>query len=181
MSRPRVGVARTNGLTREGLDADPSHMQPVRKGYVQAEARYNGNQVVPSAWRGSADGSRATPAKGNAISKRPRQKPAEQEDVGAGTAAQKMRERPKHHCQEHRMSHGVSDAARKIRREQQREYRQHQYGRQVPHRFGRRVEDYGLAACQAVFFFFQAEDGIRDAGMTGVQTCALPILVNILC
>src|SRR3989454_5268167 len=28
------------------------------------------------------------------------------------------------------------------------------------------------------FFFFQAEDGIRDYKVTGVQTCALPILVN---
>src|SRR2546430_9196911 len=28
-----------------------------------------------------------------------------------------------------------------------------------------------------VFFFFQAEDGIRDLTVTGVQTCALPILV----
>src|SRR2546430_5132163 len=27
----------------------------------------------------------------------------------------------------------------------------------------------------AVFFFFQAEDGIRDLTVTGVQTCALPI------
>src|SRR5690625_3414224 len=26
-----------------------------------------------------------------------------------------------------------------------------------------------------VFFFFQAEDGIRDGHVTGVQTCALPI------
>src|SRR2546430_725152 len=26
-----------------------------------------------------------------------------------------------------------------------------------------------------VFFFFQAEDGIRDLTVTGVQTCALPI------
>src|SRR6266511_5587833 len=26
-----------------------------------------------------------------------------------------------------------------------------------------------------VFFFFQAEDGIRDFHVTGVQTCALPI------
>src|SRR5258707_4836362 len=26
-----------------------------------------------------------------------------------------------------------------------------------------------------IFFFFQAEDGIRDIGVTGVQTCALPI------
>src|SRR5699024_12136797 len=26
-------------------------------------------------------------------------------------------------------------------------------------------------------FFFQAEDGIRDRNVTGVQTCALPILI----
>ena len=26
-----------------------------------------------------------------------------------------------------------------------------------------------------LFFFFQAEDGIRDSPVTGVQTCALPI------
>src|SRR3989442_11300742 len=26
-----------------------------------------------------------------------------------------------------------------------------------------------------MYFFFQAEDGIRDADVTGVQTCALPI------
>src|SRR5438874_10537502 len=28
------------------------------------------------------------------------------------------------------------------------------------------------------FFFFQAEDGIRDLYVTGVQTCALPILLS---
>src|SRR3989454_11814630 len=28
----------------------------------------------------------------------------------------------------------------------------------------------------SIFFFFQAEDGIRDYKVTGVQTCALPIL-----
>src|SRR2546427_352669 len=38
-----------------------------------------------------------------------------------------------------------------------------------------------LAFCQLhylflFFFFFQAEDGIRDLTVTGVQTCALPIL-----
>src|SRR5256884_655220 len=33
-----------------------------------------------------------------------------------------------------------------------------------------------LTVCQVdVFFFFQAEDGIRDVAVTGVQTCALPI------
>src|SRR5699024_11368247 len=31
-----------------------------------------------------------------------------------------------------------------------------------------------------LIFFFQAEDGIRDRNVTGVQTCALPILVQIL-
>src|SRR3712207_898031 len=30
-----------------------------------------------------------------------------------------------------------------------------------------------------VFFFFQAEDGIRDIGVTGVQTCALPIFQKV--
>src|SRR2546422_6398811 len=29
------------------------------------------------------------------------------------------------------------------------------------------------------FFFFQAEDGIRDVAVTGVQTCALPIFTAI--
>src|SRR5690606_39558612 len=29
--------------------------------------------------------------------------------------------------------------------------------------------------CVFLFFFFQAEDGIRDFHVTGVQTCALPI------
>src|SRR5690348_17407284 len=29
------------------------------------------------------------------------------------------------------------------------------------------------------FFFFQAEDGIRDGRVTGVQTCALPILLRV--
>src|SRR5262249_58459111 len=28
-------------------------------------------------------------------------------------------------------------------------------------------------------FFFQAEDGIRDWSVTGVQTCALPILLSV--
>src|SRR5256884_2195098 len=34
-----------------------------------------------------------------------------------------------------------------------------------------------LVRCRScfVFFFFQAEDGIRDVAVTGVQTCALPI------
>ena len=35
----------------------------------------------------------------------------------------------------------------------------------------------GLYLCSVVvaIFFFQAEDGIRDYKVTGVQTCALPI------
>src|SRR5207237_5860202 len=34
--------------------------------------------------------------------------------------------------------------------------------------------------CTSLFlsFFFQAEDGIRDSSVTGVQTCALPIYRN---
>src|SRR3712207_6979126 len=31
-----------------------------------------------------------------------------------------------------------------------------------------------------MFFFFQAEGGIRDIGVTGVQTCALPICLQQL-
>src|SRR5437763_8084112 len=31
-----------------------------------------------------------------------------------------------------------------------------------------------------LFFFFQAEDGIRDTSVTGVQTCALPICLKEL-
>src|SRR3989442_14540563 len=34
------------------------------------------------------------------------------------------------------------------------------------------MELYGF---YGILFFFQAEDGIRDADVTGVQTCALPI------
>src|SRR5699024_11904813 len=30
-----------------------------------------------------------------------------------------------------------------------------------------------------MFFFFQAEDGIRDRNVTGVQTCALPISLSL--
>src|SRR5207249_8704885 len=30
-----------------------------------------------------------------------------------------------------------------------------------------------------VVFFFQAEDGIRERNVTGVQTCALPIAVEV--
>src|SRR3712207_7112389 len=33
----------------------------------------------------------------------------------------------------------------------------------------------GHAMMDESLFFFQAEDGIRDIGVTGVQTCALPI------
>src|SRR5439155_17011634 len=34
-----------------------------------------------------------------------------------------------------------------------------------------------LSGAGALFFFFQAEDGIRDGHVTGVQTCALPIFL----
>src|SRR3712207_7995984 len=32
-----------------------------------------------------------------------------------------------------------------------------------------------MSLVSSCIFFFQAEDGIRDIGVTGVQTCALPI------
>src|SRR5260370_22297085 len=31
-----------------------------------------------------------------------------------------------------------------------------------------------------MIFFFQAEDGIRDSSVTGVQTCALPISAKVV-
>src|SRR2546422_1736773 len=34
---------------------------------------------------------------------------------------------------------------------------------------------YVMSRDMVLFFFFQAEDGIRDVAVTGVQTCALPI------
>src|SRR2546421_9650472 len=37
-----------------------------------------------------------------------------------------------------------------------------------------------LLALSYLFFFFQAEDGIRDLIVTGVQTCALPIYARVL-
>src|SRR3712207_8267998 len=36
-----------------------------------------------------------------------------------------------------------------------------------------------LLYCREFIFFFQAEDGIRDIGVTGVQTCALPISTSV--
>src|SRR2546429_2334192 len=35
-----------------------------------------------------------------------------------------------------------------------------------------------LSTPMLCFFFFQAEDGIRDVAVTGVQTCALPIYIG---
>src|SRR2546430_4083102 len=60
------------------------------------------------------------------------------------------------------------------------------HGRQKERRCGPRRSRRGgglrssrgpLARGSAYFFFFQAEDGIRDLTVTGVQTCALPISV----
>ena len=38
---------------------------------------------------------------------------------------------------------------------------------------------YRFAYFDLFFFFFQAEDGIRDWSVTGVQTCALPIFGSV--
>src|SRR5256886_7103587 len=35
-----------------------------------------------------------------------------------------------------------------------------------------------MVEIKLIFFFFQAEDGIRDLTVTGVQTCALPIAAD---
>src|SRR5260370_15152052 len=48
--------------------------------------------------------------------------------------------------------------------------------RVVPERLRDSCGHRHCAAMLSFFFFFQAEDGIRDSSVTGVQTCALPIL-----
>src|SRR3712207_2028026 len=45
----------------------------------------------------------------------------------------------------------------------------------MPQRIVTRIKGAGCCFC----FFFQAEDGIRDIGVTGVQTCALPISFEV--
>src|SRR5436309_9465848 len=43
------------------------------------------------------------------------------------------------------------------------------------HHTGTAILSVGDMMAHLFFFFFQAEDGIRDFHVTGVQTCALPI------
>src|SRR2546430_4045690 len=43
----------------------------------------------------------------------------------------------------------------------------------------RKVYRMGTGYAVIVIFFFQAEDGIRDLTVTGVQTCALPIFAQV--
>src|SRR5699024_9011872 len=47
----------------------------------------------------------------------------------------------------------------------------------VVYRSGIMLNSYPNESSQS-FFFFQAEDGIRDRNVTGVQTCALPIYLK---
>src|SRR2546430_11825766 len=55
-------------------------------------------------------------------------------------------------------------------------------GVQVEGFAGLHGDDQGVGVLVSVvhlcFFFFQAEDGIRDLTVTGVQTCALPIFLS---
>src|SRR2546429_3399311 len=39
------------------------------------------------------------------------------------------------------------------------------------------IPEHTQQRCNDLVFFFQAEDGIRDVAVTGVQTCALPISI----
>src|SRR5437588_9190695 len=39
---------------------------------------------------------------------------------------------------------------------------------------------FSILLVSSYFFFFQAEDGIRDHCVTGVQTCALPICMDLI-
>src|SRR2546430_9932020 len=47
-----------------------------------------------------------------------------------------------------------------------------------PHASETAVRLHHSKICDGAFFFFQAEDGIRDLTVTGVQTCALPIYLG---
>src|SRR5687768_9616828 len=44
--------------------------------------------------------------------------------------------------------------------------------------FRRLIGEVSAAGIPGALFFFQAEDGIRDVAVTGVQTCALPIFTG---
>src|SRR5262249_27655278 len=50
-----------------------------------------------------------------------------------------------------------------------------EFARRTQSWFGRCTSSGTLASTAAIISFFQAEDGIRDWSVTGVQTCALPI------
>src|SRR5687768_10978878 len=54
------------------------------------------------------------------------------------------------------------------------ESRRRQQHRPVVDTVGLNVRTYSVRGAEFTFFF-QAEDGIRDVAVTGVQTCALPI------
>src|SRR5258706_11039315 len=41
------------------------------------------------------------------------------------------------------------------------------------------IRDWSVTGVQTCALFFQAEDGIRDWSVTGVQTCALPICTEM--
>src|SRR5690625_7891900 len=43
-----------------------------------------------------------------------------------------------------------------------------------------RISSAAISGVFVLFFFFHAEDGIRDGHVTGVQTCALPICRGVL-
>src|SRR5439155_9155666 len=45
----------------------------------------------------------------------------------------------------------------------------------IIHELKVKIDAVSLSSNSVNFFFFQAEDGIRDGHVTGVQTCALPI------
>ena len=47
-------------------------------------------------------------------------------------------------------------------------------------KYARCVKQEGRFVVEYEVFFFQAEDGIRDTSVTGVQTCALPIYYTLL-
>ena len=49
-------------------------------------------------------------------------------------------------------------------------------GQSIHNAYGLGLMSFNHNAASSAMFFCQAEDGIRDSPVTGVQTCAIPIL-----
>src|SRR5947209_20625478 len=70
---------------------------------------------------------------------------------------------------------GLQAAYANLHTDQERDYFMQRYHDVISSFGGKTSYDADNRPLLVILFFFQAEDGIRDIGVTGVQTCALPI------